>query len=82
MIPTSTIFGLTPEEMGQLRSEGLKIGDKNPKVEGVEVSGASPFKVMRVLGKLGWSTDGEPVETTVTEGKQSWMWTLTRDIKK
>ena len=37
---------------------------------------------MRVLcGKHGWSTDGEPVNTTVAEGKTSMMWTLTRKIQ-
>merc|ERR1712183_517383 len=45
IIPTSTIFGLTMEEIKQLVEEGLKIGDENPRHDGVEVSGASPFKV-------------------------------------
>ena len=76
----------------------FKIRDGNRRVEGVEIHGASPFKVgklayletitislsqiMRVLcGKHGWSTDGEPVNTTVAEGKTSMMWTLTRKIQ-
>ena len=45
VIPTSTIFGLTPDEVSGLKGDGLKISDNNPKVEGVEVTGASPFKV-------------------------------------
>ena len=101
VIPTSTIFGLTPDEMSALKKDGLQISDNNPKVEGVEVSGASPFKVptrerskvfqlfpilslkvMRLMcGKHGWSTNGEPVSTTVSDGKTSWMWTLSRKIK-
>ena len=40
------------------------------------------LQIMRVLcGKHGWSTDGEPVNTTVAEGKTSLMWTLTRKIQ-
>ena len=74
----------------------FQLADENRNIEGIEVHGASAFKVsrhvhlscschvsrvqiMRVLcSKAGWSTSGEPVATTVCEGKPSFMWTLTR----
>jgi len=45
IIPTSTIFGMDMAEVKQLIGEGLKIGDADPRNDGVEVTGASPFKV-------------------------------------
>ena len=48
----------------------------------IETFTISLSQIMRVLcGKHGWSTDGEPVNTTVSEGKTSLMWTLTRKIQ-
>merc|ERR1719150_3482288 len=63
-IPTSTVFGLTKEEIKQLQSHGFKIEDNDTRQEGVEVQGSSPFKLMRVLcSKFGWTTDGEVVSS-------------------
>merc|ERR1712121_360675 len=68
IIPTSTIFG-------------LKMGDEDPRNDGVEVRGASPFKVMRILcSKYGWTTDGEVVSTEAPGGRTAAMWTLTRKV--
>jgi len=79
IIPTSTIFGLDNAEVKQLVGEGLKIGDADPRNDGVEVTGASPFKVMRILcSKFGWTTDGEVVSTEAPGGRTCAMWTLTR----
>merc|ERR1712183_368159 len=81
VIPTSTIFGLDMAEVKQLIGEGLKIGDEDPKNDGVEVQGASPFKVMRILcSKYGWTTDGEVVSTEAPGGRTAAMWTLTRKV--
>merc|ERR1712055_70482 len=66
-------------EVKQLLGEGLKIGDADPRYDGVEVKGASPFKVMRILcSKYGWTTDGEVVSTEAPGGRTGAMWTLTR----
>jgi len=66
-------------EVKQLIGEGLKIGDADPRNDGVEVTGASPFKVMRILcSKYGWTTDGEVVSTEAPGGRTCAMWTLTR----
>jgi len=79
IIPMSTIFGLSMAEVKQLIGEGLKIGDADPRYDGVEVKGASPFKVMRILcSKYGWTTDGEVVSTEAPGGRTGAMWTLTR----
>merc|ERR1719273_1298549 len=79
VMPSCTVFGLKQEEVDVMKKEGLKLADENRNIEGIEVHGASAFKIMRVLcSKAGWSTSGEPVATTVCEGKPSFMWTLTR----
>ena len=59
-IPTSTVFGLKEEEIRLLLGEGLKVEpetvtelytgdvqvkDSDRRIEGLEVHGASPFKV-------------------------------------
>merc|ERR1712142_261555 len=81
IIPCSTIFGLSMPEIKQLVGEGLKIGDEDPKNDGVEVRGASPFKVMRILcSKFGWTTDGEVVSTEAPGGRTAAIWTLTRKV--
>eukprot|EP00092_Neocalanus_flemingeri_P000751 GFUD01000796.1.p1 GENE.GFUD01000796.1~~GFUD01000796.1.p1 ORF type:complete len:206 (-),score=78.67 GFUD01000796.1:94-711(-) len=81
VIPTSTIFGLGMDEVKQLVGEGLKIGDEDPRNDGVEVRGASPFKVMRILcSKYGWTTDGDVVSTEAPGGRTAAMWTLTRKV--
>merc|ERR1712010_353343 len=80
-IPTSTVFGLTREEIGQLQTWGFKIEDNDARQEGVEVRGSSPFKLMRVLcSKFGWTTDGEVVSAPAPGGRTSAMWTLTRKV--
>merc|ERR1719192_101157 len=80
-IPTSTVFGLTREEIGQLQTQGFKIEDNDARQEGVEVRGSSPFKLMRVLcSKFGWTTDGEVVSGPAPCGRTSAMWTLTRKL--
>jgi len=82
IIPTSTVFGLTKDEMGQLAGQGLKIGDNDSRNEGVEIHGASPFRVMRILcSKFGWTTDGEVVTSEAPGGRTTTMWTLTRKIE-
>jgi len=81
VIPTSTVFGLTNAELKQLVEQGFKIRDDDPSREGVEVHGASPFKVMRVLcSKFGWATDGEVVSFPAPGDRTAAMWTLTRKI--
>jgi len=82
VIPTSTVFGLTKEEIGQLAAQGLKVEDNDRGQEGVEIQGASPFKVMRILcSKFGWTTDGEVVSSEAPGGRTAAMWTLTRAVK-
>jgi len=81
VIPTSTVFGLSKSEIQSLAGQGLKIGDNDPSKDGVEVQGASPFKVMRILcSKFGWTTDGEVVTSPAPGGRTAAMWTLTRKI--
>merc|ERR1712032_1368060 len=80
-IPTSTVFGLNREEIGQLQSQGFKIEDNDARQEGVEVRGSSPFKLMRVLcSKFGWTTDGEVVSAPAPGDRTAAMWTLTRKL--
>jgi len=82
-IPTSTVFGLNKEEIGQLQSQGFKIEDNDTRQEGVEVRGSSPFKLMRVLcSKFGWTTDGEVVSAPAPGDRTAAMWTLTRKLSK
>merc|ERR1711892_1556734 len=82
-IPCSTIFGLTKEEIQQLAGQGLKIGDDDSRIDGVEITGASPFKVMRILcSKYGWETDGRVVTGESPGDRTMTMWTLTRPVKK
>jgi len=82
VIPTSTVFGLNDQEILSLKKDGLTVKDSNSRMEGNEIHGASAFKVMRILcSKYGWDTTGEAVTTTVSGGKNSVMWTLTRKCK-
>merc|ERR1711881_420419 len=81
IIPTCTIFGLDKEEEGQLESHGLKVADSNPRMDGVEVSGSSPFKVMRILCKhFGWETDGKSMQFAAPGDRTTSMWQLTKKI--
>jgi len=81
VIPTCTVFGLTNDELAELANKGLSIDDSNKRVEGVEISGCSPFKVMRVLCKEhGWTTDGEIMQFDAPGDRTACMWTLTRKI--
>jgi len=81
IIPRCTVFGLEQEEMSALKEKGFKITDENRRVEGVEISGASPFMVMRVLCRdHGWSTDGEIVQLPAPGDRTAAMWTLTKNM--
>jgi len=81
VIPTSTVFGLTREELAALAQKGLSIDDSNKRIEGVEITGCSPFKVMRLLCKdHGWTTDGEIMQFEAPGDRTACMWTLTRKI--
>merc|ERR1711890_2997 len=81
IIPTCTIFGLDKEEEGQLESHGLKVSDSNPRMDGVEVTGSSPFKVMRILCKhFGWETDGKSMQFAAPGDRTTSMWQLTKKI--
>jgi len=81
VIPCCTLFGLEDEEMEQLKGKGLEIGDSNRRHEGVEVTGASPFKVMRILCRdFGWTTDGEVMQSEAPGDRTCTMWTLTRSV--
>jgi len=83
VIPCSTVFGMTREEIQQLAGQGFKVGDDNPRQEGVEITGSSPFKVMRTLcSKFGWTTDGEVVTAESPGDRTCTMWTLTRPVNK
>jgi len=81
VIPTCTVFGLTNEEIAELAQKGLSIDDSNKRIEGIEISGSSPFKVMRVLCKdHGWTTDGEIMQFEAPGDRTACMWTLTRKL--
>merc|ERR1712080_14582 len=81
IIPTCTIFGLDKEEEGRLESHGLKVSDSNPRMDGVEVTGSSPFKVMRILCKhFGWETDGKSMQFAAPGDRTTSMWQLTKKI--
>merc|ERR1712121_185524 len=81
VIPCSTVFGLNKGEIQQLAGQGFKIGDDDPRYDGVEITGASPFKVMRILcSKFGWTTDGEVVTADSPGDRTCTMWTLTRPV--
>merc|ERR1712154_215761 len=81
IIPTSTVFGLKQEELDLLLKEGLKVRDSDRRIEGVEVHGSSPFKIMRLLcGKAGWTFSGQVENINVAEGKSVCMWTLNKQL--
>jgi hypothetical protein len=81
IIPTCTIFGLEKEEEGQLESHGLKVGDANPRFDGVEITGSSPFKVMRILCKhFGWETDGKSIQVAAPGDRYTSIWQLTKKL--
>jgi len=84
VIPSCSIFGLNDDEVAQLGQHGLKVTDENKRHEGIEVTGASPFKVMRVLCKhYGWSLDSK-VSKTDNPGSSRFVgtciWQLTRNL--
>lgn len=81
VIPTSTVFGLKEEEWRLLLKEGLELRDSDRKNEGLEVHGASPFKIMRILcGKAGWTCSDQVENINVAEGKSVCMWTLNKQL--
>jgi len=81
VIPTCTVFGLNQNELDDLVGKGFKIGDANKKFEGIEISGSSPYKVMRILCRdYGWTTNGEIVQTPAPGDRTAAMWTLTRKV--
>ena len=82
VIPVSTVFGLKNEELTQLvQTEGLKVHDCDRRNEGVEIHGASPFMIMRVLcGKYGWTCSDSVENINIAEGKSVVMWTLNKQL--
>merc|ERR1711953_357832 len=82
VIPVSTVFGLKPEELTQLvQTEGLQVQDCDRRNEGVEIHGASPFMIMRVLcGKYGWTCSDSVENINIAEGKSVVMWTLNKQL--
>ena len=48
MIPTSTVFGLSEQEILSLKKDGLTVKDSNSRIEGNEIHGSSAFKVKSV----------------------------------
>ena len=53
MFPCLTLLGYDSKEepLSKIKQLGFKLGDEDPRYEGVEVKNSSPFKLMRVLAK-------------------------------
>ena len=53
MFPCLTLLGYDNKEepLRRIKELGFKVGDEDPRYEGVEVKQSSPFKLMRVLAK-------------------------------